>query len=59
MDIYSQPNNKKLKFLLTYSYTIVYRDLKILNLKAFKSQQVEPLQINPDFNNWLKTPLAL
>lgn len=59
MGIYSQPNNKKLKFLLTYSYTIVYRDLKILNLKAFKSQQVEPLQINPDFNNWLKTPLAL
>lgn len=59
MEIYSQPNNKKLKFLLTYSYTIVYRDLKILNLKAFKSQQVEPLQINPDFNNWLKTPLAL
>lgn len=59
MEIYSQPNNKKLKFLLTYSYSIVYRDLKILNLKAFKSQQVEPLQINPDFNNWLKTPLAL
>lgn len=59
MEIYSQPNNKKLKFLLTYSYIIVYRDLKILNLKAFKSQQVEPLQINPDFNNWLKTPLAL
>lgn len=56
MEIYSQPNNKKLKFLLTYS---LYRDLKFLNLKAFKSQQVEPLQINPDFNNWLKTPLAL
>lgn len=59
MEIYSQPNNKKLKFLLTYSCTVVYRDLKFLNLKAFKSQQVEPLQINPDFNNWLKTPLAL